>query len=154
MDNAQPGGLVDQYLSATQNAFNTLNTNGAGNDGGWKLAELNVGQLSFYLQDEWEVSNAFKVTYGVRFDKPLYFNTSDLIQKYINTDNGAVRDNSISYYNPNTGEEVTINSTNLPNNDFLISPRIGFNWDLEGNNNATQLRGGTGVFTGRFLLFG
>ncbi|MDA9316337.1 carboxypeptidase regulatory-like domain-containing protein [Polaribacter sp.] len=150
LDNAQPGGLVDQYLSATQNAFNTLNTNGAGNDGGWKLAELNVGQLSFYLQDEWEVSNAFKVTYGVRFDKPLYFNTSDLIQKYINTDNGAVRDNSISYYNPNTGEEVTINSTNLPNNDFLISPRIGFNWDLEGNNNATQLRGGTGVFTGRF----
>jgi hypothetical protein len=150
LDNAQPGGLVDQYLSATQNAFNTLNTNGAGNDRGWKLAELNVGQLSFYLQDEWEVSNAFKVTYGVRFDKPLYFNASDLIQKYINTDNGAVRDNSISYYNPNTGEEVAINSTDLPNNDFLISPRIGFNWDLEGNNNATQLRGGTGVFTGRF----
>ena len=150
LDNAQPGGVVDQYLSATENAFNSLNTNGAGNDGGWKLAELNVGQLSLYIQDEWDVNDNFKVTYGIRFDKPLYFNTSDLIQKYIDTDNGAVRDNSTLYFNPNTGEELTINSTTLPNNDFLISPRFGFNWDIESTNNTTQLRGGTGIFTGRF----
>ena len=40
--------------------------------GGWSLAETNVGQLSFYVQDEWNVSDDFKLTYGIRFDKPLY----------------------------------------------------------------------------------
>ncbi|GAA4290918.1 outer membrane beta-barrel protein [Aestuariibaculum suncheonense] len=149
LDNAQPGGVVEQYLAATQNAYDTFNSNGTGNDGGWKLAELNVGQLSFYVQDEWNVSDAFKLTYGVRFDKPLYFNTADLIQKYIDTDNGATRDNSVLYYNPNKKEEVTFDSTTLPNNNWLISPRVGFNWDI--NDEAkTQIRGGSGLFTGRF----
>ena len=31
----------------------------------------------------------------------------------------------------------------------MISPRLGFNWDVKGES-KTQLRGGTGVFTGRF----
>jgi len=149
LDNAQPGGVVDQYLTATQNAFDSFNANGQGNDGGWKSAELNVGQLSFYAQDEWNASEKFKLTYGVRFDKPLYFDTSKLIQNYLNTDNGASRNNSAPYFNPNTGQEVTINSTVLPDNDWLISPRIGFNWDVH-NDNKTQIRGGTGLFTGRF----
>ena len=149
LDNAQPGGVVDQYLGATQNAFDSFNANGDGNDGGWKLAELNVGQLSFYAQDDWNVTDAFKVTYGVRFDKPLYFNTAELIQKYINTDNGASRDNSVSYFNPNSNQEVNLNSTTLPSNDWLISPRLGFNYDVN-NEDKTQIRGGTGLFTGRF----
>jgi len=149
LDNAQPGGVVDQYLTATQNAFDSFNANGTGNDGGWKLAELNVGQLSFYMQDEWNVNDAFKLTYGVRFDKPLYFDTQNLIQKYIDTDNGANRDNSVFYFNPNINQEVNLDSTTLPNNDWLISPRLGFNWDVN-NENKTQIRGGTGLFTGRF----
>ncbi|CAM1363463.1 TonB-dependent receptor [Tenacibaculum xiamenense] len=148
LTNAQPGGVVDQYLSATQNAFDTFNRNGVGNDGGWKLAELNVGQLAFYLQDEWEVNDTFKLTYGVRFDKPLYFDTSRLVQKYIDTDNGATRDNSVMYFNPNTNQEVTLNSTKMPTNQWLISPRLGFNWNVNGENKL-QIRGGTGVFTGR-----
>ena len=146
--NAQPGGVVDQYLSATQGAFNSASANGAGNDGGWKLSELNVGQMAFYLQDEWTINEKFKLTYGVRFDKPLYFNTSELIQKFIDTDNGATRDNSSVYYNPNKNEDVTLNSTTLPSNDWLISPRLGFNYDVKGDD-SFQLRGGTGVFTGR-----
>ena len=148
LSNAQPGGLVDQYLQATTNAYNTFNKNGVGNDGGWKLAELNVGQLAFYVQDEWEVNDNLKLTYGVRFDKPLYFDTSRLVQKYIDTDNGATRDNSVVYYNPNTNQEVTLNSTKMPTNQWLISPRLGFNWNVNGENKL-QVRGGTGVFTGR-----
>ena len=93
-------------------------------------------------------SDDFKLTYGVRFDKPFYFDTSDLIQNYIDTDNGASRDNSVAYFNPNTNEEVFLNSTKLPSKDWLISPRVGFNWDAKGDN-TTQLRGGTGVFTGK-----
>ncbi|MEM7487278.1 MAG: carboxypeptidase regulatory-like domain-containing protein [Bacteroidota bacterium] len=149
LDNAQPGGLVDQYLSATQNAFETKNELGTGTDGGWNLAETNVGQLSFYVQDDWNVTDNFKLTYGVRFDKPLYFDTGEKIRDFIDTDNGANRDTSIPYFNPNTGEEVFLESTTLPNNDWLISPRVGFNWDLNGDQ-KTQIRGGSGLFTGRF----
>ncbi|TDQ25692.1 TonB-dependent receptor [Tenacibaculum caenipelagi] len=148
LSNAQSGGVVEQYLAATQNAYDSFNANGAGNDGGWKLSELNVGQLAFYVQDEWEINDDFKLTYGIRFDKPLYFDTSSLIQKYIDTDNGATRDNSVLYYNPNTGKEQQLLSTKMPTNQWLISPRVGFNWDVKGDN-TIQLRGGSGVFTGR-----
>ncbi|MCM4153316.1 TonB-dependent receptor [Arenibacter sp. N53] len=141
-------GVLATNLAYAQNVFNSRTASGIGNDGGWKLSELNVGQLAFYVQDEWNTTNNFKLTYGIRFDKPLYFNTGNLIQKFIDTDNGATRDNSISYYNPNKGEEVFLNSTKMPTNDWLISPRLGFNWEVDGES-ATQVRGGTGIFTGR-----
>lgn len=147
-DAADPNGILIANLAFAQNVFNSSNSAGTGNDFGWKLAELNVGQLAFYVQDEWDVNEKFKLTYGVRFDKPLYFNTSDLIQKFIDTENGATRDTSIPYFNPNTNEEVFLDSTKMPSNDWLISPRIGFNYDVNGDN-TFQIRGGTGMFTGR-----
>ena len=50
---------------------------------------------------------------------------------------------------PATGETVFFDSTKMPNNNFLISPRVGFNWDVNGDK-TMQVRGGTGLFTGRF----
>lgn len=149
LDLSNPGGVVDTNITYAENVFDSRNAAGAGNDGGWKLAETNVGQMAFYLQDEWDINDDFKISYGVRFDKPLYFDTSRLIQKYIDTDNGATRDNSILYYDPETGDAVTLNSTKMPNNQFLVSPRLGFNWDINGDR-TVQFRGGTGLFTGRF----
>jgi hypothetical protein len=149
LDLSVPDGVVSANLTYAQNVYNNSNAAGAGNDGGWKLAETNVGQMAFYLQDEWNVNYDFKLSYGVRFDKPLYFDTSELIQKFINTGNGATRDNSVQYYDPETGDAVTLNSTKMPNNQFLFSPRVGFNWDINGDN-TVQFRGGTGLFTGRF----
>ncbi len=148
LENAQPGGVIDQTLTATQNAFNSKNAAGTGNDGGWKLSELNVGQLAFYLQDEWRVLNNLKITAGLRFDKPLFFNTDELIQKFIDTDNGASVDPTTQYFNPQTNQAVTLNSTQLPTDKILFSPRVGFNWDVK-NDKTLQLRGGTGIFTGR-----
>ncbi len=141
IDFLQP--LFDSAVAADA----SLNAAGEGNPGGWAFSETNVGQLSFYLQDAWNVTDDFKLTYGVRFDKPLYFNSAEKAQDVI--DNACCVVPDIPYVNPNTGETVFINNTNLPTNDWLISPRVGFNWDAKGDN-SFQVRGGSGLFTGRF----
>ena len=140
--------IVAQNLLYAQNQNSIRNSFGVGEDNGWKLSELNVGQVALYIQDDWNVNENFKLSFGLRADKPLYFNTSELIQKYIDTDNGATRNNSIQYYNPTTGTQVPLLSTKLPSDKLLWSPRLGFNWDVEGKK-TTQIRGGTGIFTGR-----
>ena len=117
-----------------------------GTPGAWALAETNVGQMSFYVQDEWNASDQFKLTYGVRFDKPLFFDSAEKAQEVI--DRGFVLP-GIPYNNPNTGETVLVDNTQMPSNDWLISPRVGFNYDVHGDD-TFQLRGGSGLFTGRF----
>jgi hypothetical protein len=149
-DAAQPfaSSIIAQNLKYAQDQFTLKNSFGVGQDKGWKLAELNVGQLAFYAQDDWSINDHFKLAIGLRADKPLYFNTSDLIQKYIDTDNGASRDNTKDYFDPQTGAAVKLISTVLPSDKLLWSPRLGFNWDVKGDK-TTQLRGGTGIFTGK-----
>lgn len=140
------GGLQDLF-NAAYAANSALEANGEGNPGGWALAETNVGQLAFYAQDEWNVTYNFKLTYGVRFDKPLFFDSSQKAQDVI--DNACCYVPEIPYVNPNTGETVFLDNTKMPNNDWLISPRVGFNYDVKGDN-TFQVRGGSGLFTGRF----
>ncbi|MEY4526104.1 MAG: hypothetical protein RIR57_1475, partial [Bacteroidota bacterium] len=124
------------------------NAKQAGTNGGWNLSETTVGQLAFYAQDEWSVNDNLKLTFGLRADKPMYFNTSELIQKFIDTDNSEGYLPGINYFNPKNGNSVNFNSTQLPGNAILWSPRVGFNWDNDGMK-KTQVRGGTGIFTGR-----
>ncbi|MEW2922355.1 carboxypeptidase regulatory-like domain-containing protein [Muricauda sp. ANG21] len=149
-DPSNEASLVAFYQDAFNAAIaadNALNAAGEGNPGGWALAETNVGQLAFYLQDEWNATENFKLTYGIRFDKPLYFDSSENAQDVIDVAPAYVPD--IPYVNPNNGETVFFDSTKMPTDQWLISPRVGFNWDVHGNN-SFQLRGGTGIFTGRF----
>ncbi|WP_353779563.1 carboxypeptidase regulatory-like domain-containing protein [Winogradskyella sp. 3972H.M.0a.05] len=151
-------GFYQGLFNAAIAADSALNAAGTGNPGGWALAETNVGQLAFYLQDEWNVNENFKLTYGVRFDRPLYFDTAEKIRENIDrkggpfdpgTFTGGTYQPTINYFDPDTGATVNLDSEQLPSNDFLISPRLGINWDVNGNN-KTQVRGGTGLFTGRF----
>lgn len=141
-------GTLAAALANAQNIYTNNNAAGVGSVGGWALAETNVGQFSFYLQDDWNITPDFKLTYGVRFDKPLYFDTEDKIQENIDR-KPFTFDPTISYFNPQTNQETLLDSKTLPSNDFLVSPRVGFNWDVNGNQ-TTQIRGGSGVFTGRF----
>jgi len=128
-------------IAAAQATFDANNANDS-----WALAETNVGQLAFYVQDEWNVTENFKLTYGIRADKPLFFDSSEKAQEVI--DKGFVV-GDIPYVNPNTGKSVLIDNTLMPTNDWLISPRLGFNYDVNGDD-SFQLRGGSGLFTGRF----
>lgn len=137
-----------QTVLDAQATFDSKNMLAEGVDGGWNLAETNVGQLAFYVQDEWNVNDNFKVSYGVRFDKPLYFDTSKKAQKFIDTENSEWFVPGIEYIDPATGQSNIFDSTEMPTNKVLISPRLGFNWDVKGDK-TVQVRGGTGLFTGR-----
>jgi len=147
LDNAQPGGLIDNLIQGAIGTNDAFNAAGVGVAGGWAFNETNVGQMAFYLQDEWNASENFKLTYGVRFDKPLFFDTAEKAQEVI--DLACCYAPGIPYFNPNTSETVFLDNTQMPDNDWLISPRVGFNWDVKGDD-TTQIRGGSGLFTGRF----
>jgi len=147
-DTNMANGYYATAFAAAQATFDAKNKLEAGTDGGWNLSETTVGQLAFYVQDEWNITDDFKLTYGLRADKPLYFNTSDNIQKFIDTDNSEGYLPGINYFDPKDGSTVNLDSTVLPGNALLWSPRVGFNWDANGEK-TTQLRGGTGIFTGR-----
>jgi hypothetical protein len=134
-------GLLADAFAAAQNTFNDKNA-----DDSWALAETNVGQFALYAQDDWNISANFKLSYGVRFDKPLFFDSAQKAQEVIDK---SFYLPETPYTNPATGETVLFDSTQMPNNNFLISPRIGFNWDVNGDS-TLQLRGGSGLFTGRF----
>ncbi|WP_405202017.1 carboxypeptidase regulatory-like domain-containing protein [Dokdonia sp. LLG6352-1] len=142
--------LIDRYqdtFTAAEAEFNENNGLPIGDPNGWSLAETNVGQFSLYAQDQWKMSEDFTLTLGMRFDKPLYFDTKDKIQENIDRKGTYQADNV--YVDPATGEDILLDSTVLPDNAFLWSPRLGFNWDVKGDK-TFQVRGGTGVFTGRF----
>ncbi|MGB5243337.1 MAG: TonB-dependent receptor, partial [Lutimonas sp.] len=149
-------GSVDEFLNdptiaddlaAAIAAVQSLNENGEGNPGGFNWYKSDLGQFAFYLQDEWQATENLRLTLGIRFDKPLYFDTSQYAQEFIDTQ--CCYNPNIEYFDPKTGEEVFFDSTEMPTESVLVSPRFGFNWDVNGNN-TFQIRGGTGVFSGRF----
>ena len=135
-------GLLADAFAAAQNTFNNNNANDS-----WALAETNVGQLAFYVQDDWNINDDFKFSYGVRFDKPLFFDSAQKAQEVI--DGTPDYFPGIPYINPNSGQVQQLSNTQMPSNDWLVSPRLGFNYDVKGDS-SIQLRGGTGLFTGRF----
>ena len=101
------------------------------------MSLLKLAQLSFYAQDEFLVSDQFSLTYGVRMDLPMYLTEP--------VDNPWSR--GLKLLDENDNPE-TVDQSKLPSATPLFSPRVGFNWDINGDR-STQLRGGMGIFTGR-----
>ena len=101
------------------------------------IADLKFGQLAVYFQDEIKVNNKFKLLAGVRVDKAIYLKDPP--------PNSAIL--AKTFQGPE-GEPYKFNVGSWPKGKLLWSPRVGFNWDLEGNRNLI-IRGGTGIFTGR-----
>ena len=122
----------------------------------WQWYYLTVGQLSIYAQDEWQASDKFRLTYGVRMDKPVYFEDKF---RYVAPDgkesSPTVPNNDALTLFDKDGKPITngvgkyLDNTRLPTRKALISPRVGFNWDVKGDK-TLQIRGGSGLFTGRF----
>ena len=104
-------------------------------------ARVQFHKAGLYAQDEWNATDAFKLTYGLRLDG-LFFDNSDLM-----TNNKIL---ALEYLDEN-GKVRNIDTGKWPTANVTVSPRVGFNWDLTEDKSLT-LRGGTGFFSGRLPL--
>ncbi|MCP4151424.1 MAG: TonB-dependent receptor, partial [bacterium] len=91
-------------------------------------AEFSVAQVGFYAGDQWAISPKANLTFGVRADLPVFPDTP--------------------LANPAVFETFGIRTDQVPSGNLLISPRLGFNFDM-GGEQKTQVRGGIGIFSGR-----
>jgi hypothetical protein len=106
------------------------------------FAYVNAQQYGLYLQDEYSPAQNFKVTVGIRGDLPVISN--NLLQNpYVGGTEAGGTAPALTFRNG-----VQFNTGQIPKRTVLYSPRIGFNWDVK-DDRTTQLRGGTGIFTGR-----
>lgn len=134
---ARFNSLNDFFNRTHPDSANRINFRGMIGSGPYKGEEIEVAQLSFYAQDEYLASSTFNLTYGVRVDIPMYITEP--------VDNPFSR--GLNLLDENDKKEV-VDQSKLPGAQLMFSPRVGFNWDIHGDKTA-QLRGGTGIFTGR-----
>jgi hypothetical protein len=90
--------------------------------------QFGAQQWGIYAGDQWRISNTLTVSLGLRFDLPRL------------TDSPT--------YNPLVDTTFGINTSDVPNNQLMVSPRLGFNWNPSASG-KDQVRGGIGVFAGR-----
>ncbi|MBP3256875.1 MAG: TonB-dependent receptor [Bacteroidales bacterium] len=106
-------------------------------------ARVQFYKAGIYAQDEWNATDNFKLTYGLRLDG-LFFNNKDLM-----TNNAIL---ALNYYpKANNYQETHIDTGKWPSAKITASPRVGFTWDVFGNR-SLKVRGGTGLFVGRLPL--
>jgi len=127
--------LTDFYNSAKNGAATAALYNlqySVTKDGSFPFAEIGSYELGFFAQDKWRIKNNFTFTYGLRVDAPIFENK---FQSNPNVPGLTFRD----------GKQY--DAGQKPGTNLLISPRIGFNWDVN-NDQKTQIRGGIGLFAG------
>lgn len=128
--------LTDFYASANTGVDNATKYQlrySALPDGSFPFAKLKSLQLSLYAQDKFSITNNFKLTYGVRADYnefPISLDRNPDLEKL------TFRD----------GAKIDVSKT--PNSRIIVSPRVGFNYNVDGKG-ETQFRGGAGLFAGQ-----
>jgi hypothetical protein len=127
--------LSDFYASANTGATNANQYSyrySALPDGSFPFAQISAITAGLFAQDKWQITDRFKLTYGLRADVPFY--------------------SVASQQNPNVlaltfRNGVHLDVSQFPKTTVQLSPRAGFNYDVNGDG-STQLRGGLGIFTG------
>jgi hypothetical protein len=99
-------------------------------------ARVRTNKIGAYAQDDWNIDDNFKLTYGLRIDG-LFFNNADLMT------NQAIYDLDYSGRHIDTGK--------WPSANIIVSPRVGFVWDTFGDK-SLKIRGGVGLFSGNLPL--
>lgn len=122
LDQFLAGGTAASYSQS----YSTLK------GGAFPFAYAGATNLSLFAQDKYRVTPTFTLVYGIRFDYTSYQN------KF--TDNPNF--DALAFKN---GASYNVGSA--PSSFLVVSPRVGFNWDITGDR-SWQLRGGAGIFEG------
>ena len=131
--NWEDGMTVDQLFNQTPEVFCMT----YGYDGESKpAARVQFNKFGIYGQDDWNITEKFKLTYGLRIDA-LFFNNGDLMT------NNAIYDLDYDGRHIDTGK--------WPKSSVTFSPRVGFTYDVFGDK-SLKIRGGSGFFSGRLPL--
>jgi hypothetical protein len=78
-----------------------------------------------YIEDEWQITDSFNLTFGLRYDR------------YDSSDKPNLNQDFLADYG--FGNDATLDGRDL------LMPRVGFTWDIT---DTVTLRGGVGLFSG------
>ncbi len=134
---------IDKFLADEAFLYlygHEIGNSNIGDDATSVAADFNAFQLGFYAQDEYQVNDRLKITGGLRLDIPS-FTTEPLA-------NPGFNDSTLFELQAAGYDLQGARASQLPKTQLLLSPRLGFNFDVNGDK-STQLRGGIGVFTSR-----
>lgn len=106
------------------------------------IAAFKQLQAGAYIQDEYQVNDQLKITAGVRLDVPFWI-TDQPVNEDFNENVLPLLSQVHDLKGARTGSFIQSKP--------LLSPRVGFNYDLTGDE-SSQLRGGIGIFTSRIPL--
>ena len=102
------------------------------------IADFNFSQFGLYAQEQWRGVRGLSLTLGLRAD------WTGLPQPAYN----PLVDTSTVTVGPSAGARFGVLTSSRPTNALLLSPRLGFNYDVHGDQ-SFLVRGGAGIFTGR-----
>ena len=124
---------VGSYFFPTQEAWDTnapteYRITFATGDDPFRPTAFEAGQYGFYVNDSWRVNNSITLSMGLRADIPTFPDSPS--------------------QNPTVANLLGYNTSDIPSESAVFSPRFGFNWN-PGGVGSQQVRGGIGIFAGR-----
>jgi hypothetical protein len=133
--------LADEPADRFERGFSQVdNVTGDESDA---IAEFSQYMVGLYFQDQIQLRTNFNLTAGLRIDVPVWPDDQPLNRDFNQNTIPLIRQAGYDLKGARTGEFI--------DPQILFAPRVGFNWDVDGEK-RTQVRGGLGIFTSRIPL--
>ncbi len=135
----QTGLYLRQYSLLDDNP-NTPEFESLASDNTNLRSDFNAVKLGLFVQDEWQVTDRLRLTYGLRADIPKILDEPQTHPTTNPETIPAIRNAGYDLHGARAGE--------MPDWQVFWAPRGGFNYALN-EERTSQLRGGAGVYTSR-----